>query len=132
MRINKDILQQFIDESGNYLIGNRYVEGFGASRGKDEWYAVFISPNIDRELWDKKIGELPYDTVNNFASKEIMTNLHLGGSYPPFQYGIRYGDFIALKKVDCNSNELIDICYKEKITDYYKVVEKMEELSKSN
>ncbi len=133
MKINKDILQKFIDESGNYLIGNRYVEGMGASKGKDEWYAVFLSPNIDRNLWDKKIGELPFDTVESFAEKEIMTNIHLGGTYSPFQYGIRYKDFISLEKVTCDSNELIDVCYKEKITDYYRVLEKMKELNpKSN
>ena len=129
--MNKDILQKFIDEGGNYLIGNRYVEGFGASRGKDDWYSVFLSPNIDRELWGKKIGELPYDTVEKFANKEIMTNIHLGGIYPPFQYGIRYKDFISLEKVTCNPNKLIDKCYQEKITDYDMVIEAMRTLTQT-
>lgn len=129
MKIRKDVLQKFIDESGNYLLGQRYVEGMGALQGKDEWYAVFLSPNIDRELWGKKVGELPYDTVEAFAEKEIMTNLHLGGTYPPFQYGIRYKDFISLEKVTCDSNTLINKCYQEKIKDYYKVIEVMNELT---
>ena len=127
MRIRKDVLQKFIDESGNYLLGERYIEGFG--RSKDEWHAVFLSPSVDRDLWDKKIGEMPYDTVEAFAEKEIMTNLHLGGTYPPFQYGIRYRDFISLEKVTCNANELINKCYQEKIKDYHKVVELMKELT---
>lgn len=128
MRLRKEILQKFIDESGNYLLGQRYVEGLGASQGKNEWYSVFLSPNIDRDLWDKKIGELPYDMVENFADKEILTNIHLGGTYPPFQYGIRYKDFINLEKITCNVNELIDKCYQGKITDYYKILEVMKEL----
>jgi hypothetical protein len=132
MSIRKDILQKFIDEGDDYLIGNRYVEGMGASRGKDDWYAVFLSANIDRELWGKKIGELPYNTVENFAEKEIMTNLHLGGTYPPFQYGIRYKDFISLEKVTCNSNELINKCYQENIKDYYEVVKIMKELTQKD
>lgn len=130
--MKEDILQQFIDESGNYLVGQRYVEGMGASRGKDEWYAVFLSPNIDRDLWDKKILDLPYKVVRDFADKEIMTNIHLGGAYPPFQYGIRHKDFISLRKVTCNPNELINKCYQEKIRDYYKVLELMEEMTENN
>jgi hypothetical protein len=127
--MKEDILQQFIDESGNYLIGQRYVEGMGASEGKDEWYAVFLSPNIDRELWGKKIAELPFRRVMDFADKEIMTNIHLGGTYTPFQYGIKYKDFISLKKITCDVNELLFHCYKEKITDYYKILEIMETLT---
>lgn len=132
MKINKDILQKFIDENGNYLIGQRYVEGMCASKGKDQWYAVFLSPNISRDLWGKKIGELPYDTVEAFAEKDIMTNIHLGGTYPPFQYGIRYKDFISLEKVTCNANELINKCHQEKITDYYKIIEVMRGFTTSN
>ena len=131
MKLRKEILQKFIDESGHYLIGQRFVEGFGASQGKDEWYAVFVSPNVDRDLWDKKVGELPFDIVENFAEKEILTNIHLGGTYPPFQYGIRYKDFINLEKITCNANELIDKCYQEKITDYYKILEVMKELKQN-
>ena len=127
MKIRKDILQKFIDENGNYLLGEKYTDGFG--RNKDEWHAVFISPNIDRDLWGKKIGELPYDTVEAFAEKEIMTNLYLGETYPPFQFGIRYRDFISLEKVTCNPNDLINKCYQEKIKDYHKVVELMKELT---
>lgn len=129
MKMRKDILQKFIDESGNYLIGKRFVEGMGAAQGKDEWYTVFLSPNVDRELWGKKIGELPYDTVEAFAEKEIMTNVYLGGTHPPFQYGIRHKDFVSIEKVTCNANDLIHKCYQEKITDYFKVLAAMKNLS---
>lgn len=128
--MEEDILQQFIDSSGKYLIGQKYVKGFGAMDGKDEWYAVFLSPNIDRELWDKKIVDLPYKVVKAFAQKEILTNIYLGDVYPPFQYGVRYKDFTSLREVTCVPNELIYKCYKENITDYYKVLEVMEELTK--
>lgn len=126
MEIRKDILQKFIDENGNYLIGQRYIKDWNGN--KDEWQTYFISPNIDRELWDKKIGELPFDVVDNFANKDIMTNICLGDIYAPFQYGIRYKDFIHLEKVICKPNELINRCYKENITDYYKVLKLMKEI----
>lgn len=131
MEIRKDVLQKFIDKGGKYLIGQRYVKGAGSSQGKDEWYTVFISPNIDRELWDKKIGELPYDVVYNFAQKDILTNIHLGGTHPPFQYGIRYGDFIYIEEVTCDSQELLNRCFQEKRTDYYEVLKIMKELTPS-
>lgn len=127
--MKKEILQQFIDQDGSYLIGQRYVKGMGAAEGKDEWYAVFLSPNVGRELWNKKVGELPYDVVEEFANREIMTNIHLGGTYSPFQHGIIYKDFISLRKVECNPNELIHRCFTEKLTDYHKILELMEEMS---
>ena len=127
--MEEDILQQFIDSSGDYLIGQRYVKGMGASSGKDDWYAVFLSPNIDRELCGKKIVDLPYGVVKDFAEKEIMTNIHLGDTYPPFQYGIKYKDFISLRKITCDANKLIHRCYKDKIKDYYKILEVMEEMT---
>lgn len=126
MEIRKEILQKFIEENGEYLIGQRYVKGY--RNNDDEWQTFFLSPSVDAKLWNKKIGELPFDIVNDFADKDILTNISLGDLYPPFQYGIRYKDFIALEKVTCKPNELINKCYAEKITDYYKVLELMKEL----
>jgi hypothetical protein len=127
MEIRKDILQKFIDEDGNYLICQRYIEHYG--RCENEFQAVFVSPNIDRELWGKKIGELSFDTVYGFAKKAIITNIHLGGTYQPFQHGILYGDFVFAEKLTCNANRLIHACYEEEITDYYKVLEKMKQFT---
>lgn len=127
--MRKEVLQKFIDENGNYLVGNRYVEGSGAAAGHNEWHAMFLAPNTTRDLWGKKIGEMPYDTVIEFADREILTNIHLGKSYSPFQYGIRYKDFIDIEKVTCNANELINKCYSEDIKDYHKVIELMKSLA---
>jgi len=125
--MRKDILQKFIDEGDSYLIGLKHTDFLN---GKSEQYAIFLSPDIDRELWDKKIGELTYNIVENFANKEIITNIYLGREFPPFQRGLRYKDIIILEKVTCNANELIHKCYTENITDFYKIKELMEELNK--
>jgi hypothetical protein len=128
--MDKTILQKFIDESGNYLIGQRFVEGMGASRGNDTWEAIFLTPDVKREYWVKDIGKMTYDEVEAFASEELKTIIHLGKNYPPFQYGIRRKDFIALEKVTCPAMELIVKCYQENISDYYKVLEVMKSLIK--
>jgi len=99
--MKKDILQQLIDNNGEYLIGNRFIKGMGASEGKDTWEAILLAPDVDREYWVPDIGKLPYDVVDKFANDEIKSIIHLGNNYSPFQYGIRRRDFIQLKKVTC-------------------------------
>lgn len=130
MKIRKDILQKIIDHSGAYLLVNRYVEGMGASRGKDEWHAMFVSIPIERELYEQKVDDLKYSQVEKLAEKEIVTCIHLGKSYPPFQWGIRVKDLIDVEKITCDSNELINRCYQEDIKDYWKAKEIMVELTK--
>jgi len=129
MRIHKDVIQKIIEHDGAYLIANRYCEGMGASRGKDEWYAMFISIPVPMEMYDKRVDDLSFGMVEKFVETEITTCLHLGKSYPPFQYGIRPKDIIAVEKVTCDSNELIARCYQENIKDYYKVIEIMKEMT---
>jgi hypothetical protein len=126
MRI--DILQKFIKENGEYLIGNRYIEGMGASRGQDRWEAILLTPDVDREYWVDDLGEMPFNKVESFANEEIKTIIHLGRTYQPFQYGIRRKDFINLEKVTCKPMELVVKCYEENISDYYKIIEAMREL----
>ena len=127
--MRKDILQQFIDENGEYLIGNRYMEGSGAARGHDTWEAILVAPDVKREYWVKDIGQLPYDDVEVFANEEIKSIIHFGNNYSPFQYGIRRKDFINLKKITCKPMDLVVKCYQENISDYYKVLEVMESLT---
>lgn len=127
--MRKEILQQMIENNGEYLVGERYIKAYGSSYSKDTREAILLSPNIDRKLWNAKIGELPFDLVINFADEEIISTIHLGNEYPPFQFGIKRKDFINLKKVTCKPMELILKCYTEKITDYYKVLEVMEKLT---
>ena len=129
MRIRKDVLQKLIDEGGSYLLVNRYIEGLGAAQGKDEWQALIISPNIPREYWDKKIGELPFDLVEKLAETDSRTCIHLGKTYSPFQYGIYYKDFIQVEKLDCPIMELILRCYKEDIKDFHKALEIAKDLT---
>lgn len=129
MNLRTDILQELIDSSGEYLIVNRYLEGAGASRGKDEWQALFVAPNIPHELLGQKIVDMPYKIVEKFANTDSRSCIHFGKTYSPFQYGIYYKDFISTKKVTCKSMDLIVQCYNEDITDYYKVVELMEKLT---
>lgn len=128
--MDKTILQKFIDENGNYLIGQRFVEGMGAARGNDTWEAIFLAPDVKREYWVEDIGKMTYDEVEAFASEELKTIIHLGKSYSPFQYGIRRKDFITLEKVTCPAMELIVKCYQENISNYYKVLEAMKSLTK--
>lgn len=127
-KMKKDILQKFIDNNGDYLIGQRYTKGW--KHNPDTWETVFLSPTIDRKLLGKKIGELPFDLVEEFNDSEIRENIFAGKSYNPFQWGIKIGHFICLEKVTCNLNELIHKCYEEDITDYYKVIEVMKSLTK--
>lgn len=127
--MKKEILQKFISENRNYLIGYRYVEGIGASRGEDTWEAIFLSPNVKREYWVEDIGKMTFDEVTAFADEELQTIIHLGNNYAPFQYGIRRKDFIALEKVTCRPMDLIAKCYQEDISDYYKVLEVMKALT---
>lgn len=127
--MKKDILQKFIDENGNYLIGQRFVEGMGASRGNDTWEAIFVAPDVKREYWVEDIGKMTYDEATAFADEELKTIIHLGKNYSPFQYGIRRKEFITLEKVTCPAMELIVKCYQEDISDYYKVLEIMKSLS---
>lgn len=129
MEIRKDILQKLIDEGGSYLLVNRYLEGFGASKEKGEWQALIISPNIPMKYWDKKIGELPFDMVKELADTDSRSCIHLGKTYSPFQYGVYYKDFIQVEKLDCPIMELILRCYQEDITDYYKALEIAKELA---
>lgn len=129
--MKEDILQQLIDGGGKYFVANRYVEGFGAARGKDEWQALIIAPDIPRDLWGQKIWDMKYKDAKRFADAEIKTIIHLGKSYQPFQYGIHNKDFIALKEVSCSPMDLVVKCYEEDIKDYYKVIELMESLAKS-
>lgn len=131
-KIKVEILQKMIDGGGKYFLVNRYVEGMGASRGKDEWYAMVISPNVPRDLWGKKIMELPYKEVVDFSESDLMTNIHLGKTYQPFQYGIKNGDFIDLIEITCRPMELVIKCYEENITDYYKAKEIMKSLTKED
>lgn len=127
--MKEDILQELIDGGGKYFVANRYVEGAGAARGKDEWQALIIAPDIPRELWGLKIMDMPYKDAKRFMEAEIKTIIHLGKTYQPFQYGIRNKDFISLKEVTCPPMELIVKCYQDDIKDYYKVVELMETLT---
>jgi hypothetical protein len=129
MDMRKDVLQKFIDENGNYLIGQRYVEGFGASRGKDSWEAIFLAPGVSRDYWVDDIGKMSYDEVVRFGDEEIQTIIHLGNNYQPFQFGIRRKDFTQLEKVTCKPMELIIKCYQENISDYYDVIKLMKELT---
>lgn len=128
--MDKTILQKFIDENGNYLIGQRFVKGMGASRGNDTREAIFLAPDVKREYWVEDIGKMTYDEVEAFASEELKTIIHLGKNYPPFQNGILRKDFITLEKVTCPAMELIVKCYQENISDYYKVLEVMKSLIK--
>lgn len=128
--MNKQILQKFIDNNGEYLLGQRYIKGYGASHGNDTWEAILLAPNVSREYWTDNIGTLPWDEVEKFANEEIKTIVHLGDTYAPFQYGIRYKDFIELTKVTCKPMDLVVKCYSENITDYYKIKKIMEELTK--
>lgn len=132
MEIRKDILQKFIDENGNYLIDQRMISRWGHTRLEDEYYGMFLSPNVDRAYSGKKIGEMPFDDVERLANTEIMTNIHLGGTYPPFQYGILAKNFICLEKVTCDPQELIHECYVQKIKDYYKAIELMKKLTEQS
>ncbi len=129
MKINKDILQKFIDNSGEYLLVNRYKEGFGASQGKDEWEAIVMSPNVDRKLWGKKVGEMPFDDVEQFANQDIRSCIHLGNTYSPFQYGIYHKDMIDVFVLkDIKIMDFIFRCYSDNITDFWKAKELAESL----
>lgn len=134
MKIKKDVLQQLINNNGEYFIAERFIEGMGAARGKDERKALFISPNIPRELWDKNLHDLAFSAVDTLINTDLLTNIYLGQKYPPFQWGVKYGELINVAKVTCKPNELIYKCYIENITDYWKVLTAMEELTikKSN
>lgn len=127
MKIDKQVLQTLLDSNGEYFVVQRHTSGW--KEGSDEWKAVFISPSIPRDLWGAKIGELPYDAVEQFANTDIMTNIYLGSDYPPFQYGLRYCELNAATKVTCNPNELIHLCHTQKLSDYYKILEVMAELT---
>ena len=91
-----------------------------------------MPPQIDKSLWGAIIGELTYNAVEGFANTDVTTNIFFGKTYTPFQNYIKYGQFIHLTIVTCNANELIHACYEENITDYYKVIEKMESLNKKS
>lgn len=125
MKIDTQVLQQIVDNNGNYLVGQR-VDSFKES------YAVFFSPNIEHSLIKAKVEELPYKIVDKFASSDVITNLFLGDYHPPFQWGIRYGEFINVEQVTCNSWELIIKCHQEKIRDYWEVTKLIKDLTKSN
>lgn len=129
-QIKIDILQQLIDHGGEYLLANRYLEGMGASRGKDTWETLVIAPDVPRELWGKKLQDEPFKIVDSFANQEIKTIIHLGKNYSPFQYGIRNKDFISLEKIECVPMELVVRCWNENETDYYKIVTMMDEMKK--
>lgn len=129
MTFHTDILQDLIDHSGDYLIVNRYIEGVGGSRGKDEWQALFISPNVPHELFGQKIVDMPFKVVEKFANTDARSCIHFGKTYSPFQYGILYKDFISAKKVTCKAMDLILHCYTEDVHDYHKVIEIMEQLT---
>lgn len=129
--MNKDILQKFIDNNADYLIGNRHIKGMGASIGQDEWEAVLLAPAVKKEFWGKDIGALPYDDVVSFADEEITTIIHLGDTYSPFQYGIKRKDFVNLEIVTCKPMDLIVRCHQGKINDYYEVLEVMKSLIKT-
>ena len=126
--MKKEILQQFIDYNGKYLIGHRYTKSFRSS-SDDTWEAVFIAPDVSRDYWIEDIGKMSFDEVAKFADEEIRTIIHLGNNYSPFQYGIRRKDFIDLKEVTCKPMDLIVKCYNENINDYYKVIEAMKSLT---
>jgi len=120
--MEKDVLQKMIDSNGRYLIANR--------RGSDgDQQAIFIGPNVSREYWVDDIGKLPYDDVQRFAKEELMTIIHLGSEYGPFQYGIYRDQITQVTEVTCESMKLIVHCYQNKIRDYYKVLEAMKLLT---
>ena len=127
--MKRNILQKFISNNGEYLIGHRYVKGYGASCGKDNWEAILLAPDVDREYWVDDIGKLSFDKVEKFSKEEIKSIIHLGNNYSPFQYGIKREDFIELIKITCKPMDLIVKCYQENISDYYKVIEVMKELT---
>jgi hypothetical protein len=129
--IDKDILQKFIDNSSDYLIGRRVIH-FHVWGTNDTDEAIFLAADIARDMWNVKLGELQYDKVVNFADEEIKTVIHLGKDYSPFQYGIRRKDFMQLMTVTCNPNKLIHECYINNVSDYYEVVKIMEKLTKEN
>lgn len=124
MQIRPDILQKIVDLDGKYLIVQRFINGF--YRRDDEWETLFISPNVPRKFWDKKITDMSYADVEAFANQEVYSNIHLGNTYPPFQHGMRYGDFINVTPFEgSDAFEFIVECHVNKITDYYKVLELM-------
>jgi len=126
--MKKEILQQFID-TGNagYFIAQRKQSNFG--KGTDDYTALFITPEVDRKYWNKKVGEMSFDEVEAFNSEEIKTNLHLGKSYGPFQFGVYRNQIVNMTEVTCDSWDLIFKCRELKISDYYKVIELMKELT---
>ena len=131
MKINKNILQALIKGRGGYFIGDRQTHYLKFGERKYENKAVFFSPNIPRELQGaENIGEKPYDVVERFAESEVHTNIFLGkNAEQPFQWGIRHHEFVSIEPVTCRPMDLIVACYEGDIKDYYKVLEKMKELS---
>ena len=126
--MKKDILQKFIDLNGKYLIGQRLVK-YHRSDVDDDYQTFLLAPDVSREFWVDDIGTIPFNDVKRFSDEEIRTNINLGKEFSPFQYGITRNSFINLKEVTCKPMELVLKCYKENITDYYKVIEAMESLT---
>lgn len=128
--MREQILQTLIDGGGKYFLAERYIQGF--NHRKDTWEALIIAPDVPRDLWGKKIMEMPYKEVVKFADAEIKSTIHLGKSYQPFQYGIHNKDFISLKEITCPPMELVVKCYQEDEKDYHKIVKIMENLTPSH